>query len=62
MSPLSLFRKKPRPEPRPTLTLRSRTPSFTLEEAERMGAFEEDALSPEDARVARNPSEEVGHG
>lgn len=58
MSPLSLFRKKPRPEPRPTLTLRSRTPSFTWEEAERMGAFEEDAVSLEDARMARDCSED----
>lgn len=60
MSPLSLFRKKPRPEPRPTLTLRSRSSprSVTWEQAEHMGLIEDDAVSFEDAMVARVPEED----
>lgn len=62
MSPFDLFRKKPRSEPRPTLTLRSRTPSCSMEEAERMGAFVEDALDLDDAREALDRSEVPRHG
>jgi hypothetical protein len=53
------FRKKPAKPARPTLSLSHRpsAPSYTPEEAEDMGYFEEDALSMADALAARDPDE-----
>lgn len=55
------FRKKPAaPAPsRPQPTLRG-SKSFSVDEAEAMGCFDEDALTAADARQARDP-DEVGH-
>lgn len=62
MSPLSLFRKKPRPEPRPTLTLRhsrSGLTSLSLAEAEDMGLMDDDTMPLADAMEARVRLEDV---
>lgn len=61
MSPLSLFRKKPRPEPRPTLTLRSRSALISLStaEADELGLMDDDTMPLADAMAARVRLEDV---